>query len=194
MNKAECRKQYLSKRKALTEKEWNLGNNKIIEQLLQICLKLKAGTGLLFYPIEAKKEVDLRQLPSIVARKTDQWNWCLPVMSTDNNLKAYRWQPNDPLKEVGFGVKEPHEKADALVKPSEVNLVVTPLLVADLRGYRVGYGKGYYDRFLSNPDLNAIKVGVCFFEPIQEISDINFWDQKIDYLICPSRTWIFTKK
>ena len=66
-----------------------------------------------------------------------------------------------------------------------------PLLVFDKSGHRVGYGEGYYDRFMSDIKNDVIKVGLSLFEPVDKISDINQKDIPLNYVITPSKTYYF---
>ena len=61
----------------------------------------------------------------------------------------------------------------------------------DLQGNRVGYGKGYYDRFLSKCKEDVIKVGLSFLSPIDCIEDVDFFDKKLDFCITPERVYAF---
>jgi len=60
-----------------------------------------------------------------------------------------------------------------------------PLLISDEQHYRVGYGKGFYDRFLANCRKDCKKIGLNFFKPIQKISDSNEFDIALDEVIYP---------
>ena len=62
-----------------------------------------------------------------------------------------------------------------------------PLIIADKFGNRVGYGKGYYDRFLKKCDKEIIKVGLCFFDVIEKIVDITVNDIKLNYCVTPNK-------
>jgi len=64
--------------------------------------------------------------------------------------------------------------------------VIVPLLAIDKRGHRVGYGKGYYDKLLSQCKPTCMKVGVTLFEPIEEIEDVNEMDVPLDYCLTPA--------
>jgi 5-formyltetrahydrofolate cyclo-ligase len=77
------------------------------------------------------------------------------------------------------------------IPPEQIDAVFVPLLVCDQKGNRVGYGKGFYDRFLSicRPDVR--KIGLSFFDPIDEIRDVNEFDIPLDMCITPGRTWNF---
>jgi 5-formyltetrahydrofolate cyclo-ligase len=60
----------------------------------------------------------------------------------------------------------------------------------DRRGFRVGYGKGFYDKFLSECRADCLKIGLSYFEPIDEISDAQNFDVRLDCCITPKE--IFT--
>jgi 5-formyltetrahydrofolate cyclo-ligase len=69
--------------------------------------------------------------------------------------------------------------------------VFIPLLAFDKSGHRVGYGAGYYDRFLSKCKPDCLKVGLSFFEPVDEISDADEFDVKLNHCVTPSKIWTF---
>ena len=71
--------------------------------------------------------------------------------------------------------------------PEELDLIFVPLLAYDKKGHRVGYGKGYYDRFLKECKDDCIKIGFSFFEPEDSIEGVNRHDVKLDYCITPER-------
>ena len=62
-----------------------------------------------------------------------------------------------------------------------------PLIIVDKIGNRVGYGKGYYDRFLINCDKKVIKVGLSFFDIIEKIEDTTYNDIRLNYCITPKK-------
>lgn len=89
-----------------------------------------------------------------------------------------------------FGIDEPKE--GSLISEKEIDLVLIPLLAFDKRGYRVGFGKGYYDKFLSRCKPNVIKVGLSFFDPVDEIKDISGFDIPLNFCITPKETFAFS--
>ena len=75
--------------------------------------------------------------------------------------------------------------------PNTIEVVFVPLLAFDKKGHRVGYGKGYYDKFLSHCAPSTIKVGLTFFTPVVKIKDIETTDMALDYVISPDRIYSF---
>ena len=70
-------------------------------------------------------------------------------------------------------------------------MVFVPLLVFDQHGHRVGYGKGYYDRFLDQCSESTLKVGLTFFDPVTKIEDIETHDISLDFALTPERIYAF---
>ncbi|MBC7886937.1 MAG: 5-formyltetrahydrofolate cyclo-ligase [Ferruginibacter sp.] len=88
-----------------------------------------------------------------------------------------------------YGIEEPVDGID--MYPMEIDLVIVPLLCFDRRGDRVGYGKGYYDRFLKHCRKDCIKIGFSYFEPVDQVDDINKFDIKLNYGITPDAVYEF---
>ena len=84
------------------------------------------------------------------------------------DLQARLYRPGDPVTETSFGAKEP--EGGSVLDPADIDVVLTPGLAFDRRGYRVGYGKGYYDRFLARTGPFAKHVALCF--ALQVIEDV----------------------
>jgi 5-formyltetrahydrofolate cyclo-ligase len=82
-----------------------------------------------------------------------------------------------------YGIPEPKDGNE--ISPEQLDLVIVPLLCFDQLGNRVGYGKGYYDRFLKKCRKDCIKIGFSYFSPIERIEDINEFDVPLDYGISP---------
>jgi len=69
--------------------------------------------------------------------------------------------------------------------------VLVPLLSFDKKGFRVGYGKGFYDRFLMQCKSDCIKIGLSYFDPIDVIDDADEFDVPLDFCITPQKVYVF---
>jgi 5-formyltetrahydrofolate cyclo-ligase len=78
------------------------------------------------------------------------------------------------------------------VSTEQIQAVFVPLLAVDLKGQRIGYGKGYYDQFLATINPKVIKIGLSIFEPIAQIPSESF-DIPLDYCITPKNMFNFSK-
>ena len=110
----------------------------------------------------------------------------LPRMLPDFNsaaMVAEQVGANTQFFINAFGIPEPNGGYE--ISPELIDLVIVPLLCFDQSGNRVGYGKGYYDRFLKNCRKDCIKIGFSYFSPIASIDDTNEFDIPLDYGISP---------
>ena len=106
-------------------------------------------------------------------------------------MNHYHYNEETELINNAFGIEEPKE--GTIVPESEIDLVLVPLLAFDKNGYRAGYGKGYYDKFLTQCRTDVIKAGLCFFDAVDSIEDINTFDIPLNFCITPSKIYTFEK-
>ena len=88
-----------------------------------------------------------------------------------------------------YGIPEPRN--GTIINEKEIDLSIVPLIAFDLFGDRVGYGKGYYDRFISKCRFNMIKIGISYFPPLDKIEDVEEFDKKLDFCITPDHIYAF---
>ena len=88
-----------------------------------------------------------------------------------------------------WGIPEP--VGGIVVKPTDFDIVLLPLLTFDLNGNRVGYGKGFYDRYLVNCRPDCLKIGISLFEPVDLIEEVESHDIPLDIAICPAKLYDF---
>ncbi len=105
------------------------------------------------------------------------------------NLAHFHYNEDLEMIKNEYGIDEP--KHGNPISETEIDLVLIPLLAFDKAGYRVGYGKGYYDKFLSRSRKDVLKVGLSFFEPVEKIEDITSYDIPLDFCVTPNETFIF---
>jgi 5-formyltetrahydrofolate cyclo-ligase len=191
MQKSTLRKYYLTKRKALSSRE-------ILEKSQQICdlffqeIELKTVKFLhVFLPIKKQNEIDT----FLIIRRLQVNFSFINIVVSRSNLDSFEMQhfilEEHNLVENKWGILEPSEASSREVQPQEIDLVIMPLLAFDKKGNRVGYGKGFYDRFLQKCSQKAQKVGFCLEEPTERIEDLNEFDVKMDVCITPKNYWNF---
>lgn len=112
-------------------------------------------------------------------------NGAIPVLTLDVLT------PATELVENRWGVPEAVSSDQSSMTTDQVDLVIVPLLAYDARGYRVGYGKGYYDRFLADCRPDVRKIGVSFFEPVPQIEDVDEFDVRLDACVTPEKVISF---
>lgn len=143
-----------------------------------------------FLSIAEKKEVDTHYLLTILQGKDKE----IVVSKSDftsNTLSHYLLTDNTALRVNKYGIPEP--VGGIQITEDKIEVVFIPLLAFDVFGNRVGYGKGFYDRFLAKCKPNTVKIGLSFFEPEKEvIKDANANDVKLNYCITPNKVYSFS--
>ncbi len=103
------------------------------------------------------------------------------------------------FKKQGFWVRglarneKKLEKLNEYIDEKKMDIVLVPMLCFDEKGFRVGYGKGFYDKFLSLCREDCLKIGLSLFPPIQKIENVEDYDVKLDFCITPNQIYNFTK-
>ncbi len=142
----------------------------------------------LFLAIPEKKEVDTSFILSVLHGKDK--NIVLPKVSGKNLLKHYLLTDTTKLAISNWGVPEPVDGIE--IQEEKIDVVFVPLLAFDKKGNRVGYGKGFYDNFLSKCKKSVIKVGLSLFDSEAEISDVNENDVPLNYCVTPNKIYSFS--
>lgn len=112
------------------------------------------------------------------------WQVALPVMMGKALPLEFRvWKPGAPLVARMWGIREPGPEAPV----AEPDVLLVPLLAFDRRGYRLGYGGGYYDRTLRNlrQRRNVVAVGLAFgFQEVDAVPHLDY-DERLDWVLTP---------
>ena len=116
----------------------------------------------------------------VLARWASTRRVVLPRVEGDA-MRFYRYDPQT-LRPGAFGIAEPGPEAQAC-DPSEIDLVIVPGTAFTAAGARCGRGRGYYDKYLSRPDVHAVKVGVCFAHQLVGELPAEPHDVAMDYII-----------
>jgi 5-formyltetrahydrofolate cyclo-ligase len=187
MLKHEIRKLYLQKRKALSDQKVKDFNQQIKIHFNSF-LPVKVRTVHVYLPIRSKGEIDTWSIIQELWAKEIQV--VAPVMdSQKNTISSHLLTEENPIVISNWIVPEPEQSSR--IQDSKVDAIVVPLLAFDKKGYRVGYGKGYYDRYIASLGHKVLTVGLSFFTPIDIIADLDSWDVPLDYCITPGRVFKF---
>lgn len=113
-----------------------------------------------------------------------------PVTNFNNHsMQAHLTHDDTVFVTNQYGLTEP--KTGVVIQPFDIDLVFVPLIAFDEKGYRVGYGKGFYDRFLINCHQETLAIGFSYFEAVDRIDDTNQFDVPLDYCITPDNIYEF---
>ena len=147
------------RRAAIPEDERARRSHEAADRLLSLPEVAAAGVAFVFHSFGA--EISTEQVIRGLAERGVLLT--LPILQ-DGGLEAAAYRFGDPLRASSYGAPEP--LARAVVEPECIDLVVTPGLAFDERGYRLGYGGAYYDRFLPRTRSDAARIGLCFDEQV----------------------------
>lgn len=190
MTKAELRSIYLEKRRGLATDDTAIKSDLIAGRIFTEIDFTSIGKLHCFISISSRAEVDTaiiferfwRDLPSI---KT----YAPRIDETTGDIDAVELTSATPLEPNKWSINEPVDSE--ITDPTAIDVVIVPLLCFDKRGHRVGYGKGYYDRFLKKCRPECIKAGVSFFPPVDRIDDVHDGDIPLDLCFTPYETYRF---
>src|SRR5690606_37923119 len=93
------------------------------------------------------------------------------------------------IRKNEWNIPEPVDGIE--IDPKKIDVVFVPLLAFDEQGHRIGYGKGFYDKFLSECRPETIKIGLSFFEAESRIAQVFESDIALDYCVTPNRIYSF---
>lgn len=130
-------------------------DNKIHQKLIS-SITYRHSTDVLLYA-STKGEVDTWQIFESAIK--DGKKVAFPCCNPDNTMTFRYVTSKDQLKERTFGILEPDPECE-VCHPSNFSLLIVPGLVYDKKGFRIGYGKGFYDRFLSA--FEGVSIGLCY--------------------------------
>lgn len=189
MLKKEARKLFIEKRNEITASQKMKNDDLILIQLQTIELPFLDNV-MSFYSIEEKKEVNSFAITSYLLFRNPSMVISYPRMVPGEiKMDAVISNADAAFTTNEFGIIEP--MGNEILPPSELQLILVPLLAIDKHGNRVGYGKGYYDRFLSECNDDCIKIGLSYFEPVDIIDDANEFDVPLNLCITPEQVYVF---
>ncbi len=191
MEKIEARKKYLDLRKTISESSLSLKSLAIANAILSMNI-WNLETFHVFLPIKKHNEVDTFPLIEMLLAR----NKTVVAPRVVGSLNAVGITPamehllyeKSKTATNNYGIIEP--AGNKIIDPKKIDVVFLPLLAFDKVGNRVGYGKGFYDVFLSECRPDAVKIGLSFFQA-EEIIESNENDIPLDYCVTPEKLYVF---
>ena len=181
MDKKILRKEALAKRNALTEHQLEELNESLLAQFKMLNFS-KVKSIHIFLPIVVKREPNTFLIIEWLQQYHPEIVIVVPKADFSSNLmENYVFTKKEDLITNQYQIPEPKEGQAFLTVP---DMVIVPLLAFDEKGYRVGYGKGFYDRFLQG--ISTQKIGLSFFSAVAEINDVHLNDIRLDKCITPN--------
>lgn len=156
--KKRLRKTMKAMRLAMSKEDWQERSERIVQNIEALEKFQSAKVIHAFISDEKRQEVNL--IPLLERIISSQKKLLVPVVS-GNELISVELASLNHLTRHAFGVLEPVERVPSALE-SQIDLVLVPLLAVDRNGNRLGYGKGYYDRFFKRLGPNTFKLGVAF--------------------------------
>lgn len=187
MTKSELRKKYKTLRKSLSLDQIGDLSLAIANRLLQLDIWDKSFYHI-FLSIEEQKEINTDYILNILAGK-DKNIVVSKSNFEDTSMSHFLLTDNATIKKNYHNIPEPIDGIK--IKSTQLEVVFVPLLAFDKTGNRVGYGKGFYDRFLSECKPETIKIGLSYFEAEKEKFNSDSNDVKLDYCVTPNQVFQF---
>ena len=188
MLKAAIREIYLNKRSELHGHDRLKLDDLLLIQFQQINFE-GIQTVLSYWPMANKSEPNTHLFNGYLRHMIPQLQLAYPVVQNQEKMQAILVDEDTVYQTNQWGITEP--KNGVPIELGEIDLVLVPLLVFDEAGYRVGFGKGYYDRFLAEKEEHTALIGFSYFEPIPLISDTHEFDIPLHLGITPNRIYEF---
>jgi 5-formyltetrahydrofolate cyclo-ligase len=190
MLKRELRKIYKKKRTDLTSTERLKLDDLILIQLQNVYFDSNIRLLMSYWPLERHCETNTLLYTRYLEHTIPGLKVTFPVIKMETSeMQAVLVHEETDFVENEYCIPEPEDGEK--IETDEIDLIFVPLLAFDQSGYRVGYGKGFYDRFLQNCREDIITVGFSYFDAVDEIEDRHQFDVPLKYCITPHKIYEF---
>ena len=188
MTKSELRKLYLEKRLELSAKDVASLSASISDRFFELLDPGSVGCLHTYLPIDKFNEPDTRLILERVWSEFPAITTTVPrVDFATHEMESVVYSSVCPVLQNKWGISEPAD--GEIVAAENIDVVIVPLLCFDESRHRVGYGKGFYDRFINRCRPDCLKVGLSFFPPVAQIDDIHEGDLALDVFILPDQVF-----
>lgn len=185
LEKKELRRQVRRELSALPPEQLRRSDGALFERFLALPQVEKARTVFAFWGIPGKEPDTARLIGELLAQGKTVG---LPRMLPEHRMEVRRYDPDKPLVQVSFGISEPGEDCPLLSRGG-IDLVLVPAVCYDRRGYRLGFGGGYYDRWLEG--FGGFTVGLCRGAVLQDRVPTEAHDARVDLLLTEGESLSF---
>ncbi|MDB5211397.1 MAG: 5-formyltetrahydrofolate cyclo-ligase [Sediminibacterium sp.] len=189
MNKQELRQLYQIKRAEIHSKERLRLDDLLLLQFQQFDYS-DVQTVLTYWPLANKSEPNTHLFSGYLRHMLPGMVLAYPLTDPLSlEMTALAIHEDTIYHTNAWGITEPKE--GEVIDPTQIDLIFVPLLAYDTKGYRVGFGKGFYDRYLARCREDIVKIGFSYFGPVDEIADTDQFDVPLTYCITPQQTYEF---
>jgi 5-formyltetrahydrofolate cyclo-ligase len=189
MLKKEARKLYREKRMALSEKERTMLDDLLLIQFQTADLPFITSL-LSYWPIEENHEPATHLFTEFLRFRNPELKVCYPVADfSTGKMQAVITDIDTAFVPKELNIHEP--VSGEILAADQLDLVFVPLLAFDEAGFRVGYGKGFYDKYLTGCRPDCIKTGFSYFDPLSSLDDRDEFDVPLDLCITPRNIYVF---
>lgn len=189
MTKAALRTIYKDKRKALSDKDRMKLDDLILIQFQQLALP-PLNAFMSYWPIPTHNEVNTLPMADYLKFRMPGVQLAYPkTMYQEVNMLAIAVNDETDFELTPHGIAEP--QSEEILPAEELDMIFVPMLAYDKNGYRVGYGKGFYDRYLKQCRSDVIKIGFSYFDAEPVISDVHEFDIPLNFAITPECIYEF---
>ena len=181
---ADYRKIYAAKRDALSDFERAQKSEAIFKRLVTLPV-FKQASQALFY-VSFKSEVDT----TLMRKMTRELGITVSVprvQTQDKRMVFHDLEGDENPKPGSFMVMEPQADAETVTELQDASVILVPALVFDAQGNRIGWGQGYYDRFLAGEGRGLPSVGLAFDFQITEDLPVKKHDMAVQWIVTESR-------
>jgi 5-formyltetrahydrofolate cyclo-ligase len=189
MEKKEARKLYREKRMALSENEKSKLDDLLLIQFQSTSVPFITSL-LSYWPIEENNEPDTHLFTEFLRFRNPELKVCYPVADfATGAMEAVMTDIDTAFTKKELNIYEP--SSGEMLAADQVDMVFVPLLAFDQKGYRLGYGKGFYDKYLARCRPDCIKAGFSYFDPVSSLHGRHEFDVPLDLCITPRNVYVF---
>jgi len=189
MNKKEIRSLFKEKRKTISAKDKLIWDDLLLIQFQKIDLS-NIHTILTYWPMENMNEPNTHLISRYLEHMIPDVRIAYPVTNFETvEMKAVLTNEDTAFEANTFNIVEPEFGMELAAE--EIDLILVPMLICDRSGNRVGYGRGFYDRFFNSCSKTGIKIALSYYDPIDKIDDISAFDVPLNICITPQHIYEF---